>query len=210
MLHANIHCRFHTGEKKHHKEKETAQYTSSLLGKEEHDPSTARRCELRGHKWDMHCGEKKNAWPWCRDENLPLSLLYRFRSLTELQQIQLKHTGSQSSTHSCVFSKTSVLLLLSPTSIFLKTLSCAFDLNQVSKVWRLTRKEGAKTPLVELNPSHVTEITPVFHPALSFEPTQRIERSTLWSLCVSAWCAPITGCSVPNPPLPAQQDPEKL
>lgn len=37
------------------------------------------------------CG--KNTWPWCRDENLPLSLLQKFQSLTELQQIQLKRTG---------------------------------------------------------------------------------------------------------------------
>lgn len=41
--------------------KEELQHTIHFLcwKIEEHDPSTTWCCELRGHKWDMHCGKKR-------------------------------------------------------------------------------------------------------------------------------------------------------
>lgn len=72
------------------------------------NPSTTRRCELRGHKWDMDCGGGKkrkrmtvmSGW---KPPFVPSHGEIPRWTLNELRQMQSEHTGQRSCMHSCMF-----------------------------------------------------------------------------------------------------------
>lgn len=134
----------------------------------------------------MHCGKKKKTHD--HDVGMKTSLCPCARNsgvLTELQQIQLEHTGHQSSVHSCVFTK--------------KSLCAAFSL--------LFRVFFSCVPMTELNESHV--IAPVFHPFVFCLTQRRKQRriDPVVGLYVSQHGA-LTQSR--THPFPARRDPRRL